>query len=109
MSSLESLVHVVLIAFRDNATEAQKEEVCNRYQTLAEEVGGIEAGIQYFAVQKNLDTRKGIALVELAVFKDNDAFRTFLAHPRHVEIQAILRTCADWWVGDYNDVLSFTK
>ncbi len=100
----EPIVHIVLIKYQEAATEAQKQEVFERYQSLAGEIGGADAGIAYFAVRKNLDTRKGIELVELAVFKDDPSFRTFLAHPKHVEIQQILRACADWWVGDYNDL-----
>lgn len=101
---MSPVVHIVLIKYQPHATEAQRQEIYDRYQVLAEEVGGAAAGIAHFAVRKNLDTRKGVELVELVVFRDDAAFRAFLAHPRHVEIQDILRSCADWWVGDYNDM-----
>jgi hypothetical protein len=101
---MSPVVHVVLIKYQPQATEAQKQDVYDRYQVLADEVGGAPAGIAYFAVRKNLDTRKGVELIELGVFKDDQSFQAFLDHPKHMEIQHILRSCADWWVGDYNDL-----
>lgn len=101
--SIEARVHIVLIRFRPHATAAQKQDIYDRYQDLAREAGPA-SGVAYFAVRNNLDTRKGVELVELGVFRDESSFRAFLTHPTHVAIQESLRACADWWVGDYNDI-----
>jgi hypothetical protein len=92
--------HVVLISFHEEASQAVRQEVCDRYQTLAEECGGKEAGILLFKVEHNLDLRKGVHLVEIAIFRDNDALQAFRVHPTHKELTDVLCQCADWQVGD---------
>jgi hypothetical protein len=94
------LWHVVLISFNESASEAHRQEVCDRYQTLAVECGGAEAGILFFKVEHNLDLRKGVHLVEIAVFTDNDALQKFRVHPKHKELTDVLCQVADWQVGD---------
>ncbi len=95
------LWHVVLISFRPETPEEVRESVYECYQTLAEKCGGREAGIVSFTVERNLDLRKGIHLVELAVFRDDAAFQAFRAHPEHTKITDVLRDVADWQVGDF--------
>jgi len=96
----ENLWHVVLISFRDSASESVRQEVYERYQTLDRDCGGIDAGIVLWKVDRNLDLRKKVHLVEIAVFKDNEALQRFRVHPKHQELTDILREFADWQVGD---------
>lgn len=94
------LWHVVLISFRPDAPEEKKKEVYDRYQTLDKDCGGEEAGILLWLVRRNHDLRKNVHLVEISVFRDNDALQAFRAHPKHTELTNITREIANWWVGD---------
>ena len=94
------LWHAVLISFRDNATEAVKRDVYERYQTLGEDCGGKDAGILFWKVDWNLDQRKNVHLAEFAIFRDEAALQAFRAHPKHRAITDILSNVADWQVGD---------
>lgn len=94
------LWHVVLISFHNNTPETVRQEIYNRYQTLADECGGEKAGILLFKVDHNLDLRKNVHLVEIAVFRSNEDLQRFRVHPKHKELTDILSTAADWQVGD---------
>jgi quinol monooxygenase YgiN len=96
----EKLWHVVLLSFRPGTPETVRHEVFNRYQTLASDCGGADAGILFFAVHENLDLRKNVHLVEIAVFENEAALQRFRQHPKHGELTNILRVHADWQVGD---------
>lgn len=95
-----NLWHVVLISFRPDVSEKDQQEIYNRFQTLDQDCGGKAAGILFWRLGHNLDLRKNVHLVEIAVFKDNDALQNFRQHPKHKEITDILSKIADWWVGD---------
>lgn len=92
--------HVALISFYKNTPEAVRKEIYDRYQTLAEDCGGKDAGILYWEVGSNLDPRKGDHLVEISIFENDDALQRFRIHPKHKELTDILRGVADWRVGD---------
>ena len=95
------LFHLVLISFLPEASEEKREEIFNRYQTIDKDVGGTEAGVLYWRTARNLDLRKNVHLVELAIFRDDAALQAFRNHPKHKELTDILRDIADWQVGDY--------
>lgn len=97
---MSALWHSVHVSFYAQATPQQRVDVLARYQTLAKECGGVEAGILLFEVRGNLDLRKGVHLVEIAIFHDNAALQRFRNHPKHQELAAVLREIADWTVGD---------
>lgn len=96
----DKLHHVVLIKFHEGVSREIQEEIFSRYQTLAEDCGGAGAGILFFKVDWNRDLRKGVQLVERAIFEDDDALQRFREHPAHKDLADKLRQCADWWVGD---------
>lgn len=100
LASPSVLFHVVLIKFKEEATERQRQQIYNWYQTLGEDCGGKDAGILYWAVQPNLDQRKGWNLVELAIFTGDDVLQAFRIHPNHSRVTDLLREIADWVVGD---------
>jgi hypothetical protein len=97
-----TLRHVALISFRPCTPPELQEKIFNTYQTVAEDCGGVSAGILEFQVGKNLDLRKGVHLVEFAEFRDNEALQAFRVHPKHKALTDILREVADWQVGDIN-------
>ena len=97
----KALWHVVLISFKKDSTEAERQEVYDRYQTLDEDCGGKAAGILFWKVDHNLDLRKGVNLVEIAIFESDDALQKFRVHPTHKEFtENLLSKIADWQVGD---------
>ena len=97
----KALWHVVLISFRPNATQATRKEVYSRYQTLDEDCGGKAAGVLFWKVDHNLDLRKSVHLVEIAIFKNDDALQKFRMHPAHKAFtENLLSKVADWTVGD---------
>lgn len=92
--------HCVLIKFHEGVDEAQQQDIYDRYQTLNRDCGGHEAGILFWAVDRNIDMRKGYHLMELAIFTDSEAFQAFRAHPKHAAIATDLSKLADWVLGD---------
>lgn len=94
------LWHIVLISFYENTPEFVRQDIYNRYQTLDSDCGGSEAGILYWKVDWNLDTRKKVHLVEIAIFENNEALQNFRAHPKHKALTDIVRNFANWQVGD---------
>jgi hypothetical protein len=94
------LQHVVLISFHEDTPERVRDMIFEKYQTLAEDCGGTDAGILSWQVEKNLDRRKNIHLVQFATFRDNDALQAFRSHPGHKRMVDILAKFADWYVGD---------
>lgn len=94
------LHHVVLISFLPTASQEIRDEIADRYATLGEDAGGSKAGILFWSVKPNMDTRKNIHLIEVAIFKDKQSFDNFKNHPKHVEVVELLKVSADWSVGD---------
>lgn len=92
--------HVVLVSFRPETSEVVRQKVYGIYQTLAENCGGKKAGINFWKVDWNLDLRKNVHLVEIAIFENNEAFQKFQANPKHKELADIVKEVADWQVGD---------
>ena len=101
------LLHVVLISFKEDTPQEKRDDIYNRYQSLAEECGGEGEGILFWRVDRNLDPRKNIHLVEIAVFTGNDSFQKFRQHAKHQELVNILKDIGNWWVGDINSSIEF--
>ena len=97
---MKELFHVVLISFLPETSEDQKQSIYDRYQTLAKDCGGKDAGILFWKVEYNLDLRKNVHLVEVAAFSDDSAFQKFRSHPAHKLIAEDLSKLANWQVGD---------
>ena len=100
MAKKDVLHHVILISFLSEAEESIKNEIIKRYSTLGFDCGGYEAGILFWSAKPNKDLRKNIHLVEVAIFKDDESFENFKKHPKHVEVVELLKTSANWFVGD---------
>lgn len=96
---------MVLISFLPETPTEVREKILARYETIWSDCGGVDAGIQYFLVKANLDLRKGVHLVEVAIFDDDDVLQRFRVHPKHCELTEMLRTAANWQVGDMEDIV----
>jgi len=97
---MNGLFHTVLITFKEGTLPETKNTIYHLYQTLARNCGGKEAGILFWKVDWNLDKRKNVELVEVAIFENNETFQTFRSHPSHQQIVTLLAQVADWQVGD---------
>jgi quinol monooxygenase YgiN len=51
--------------------------------------------------EQSLDTRKGIVVIENALFKDEAAFERFKKSEHHKEVGERMSQLADWLVADY--------
>jgi hypothetical protein len=94
------LVHVVLISFRPDVGEDERQAIREELSRLSELCGGRAAGILYWRSDWNLDQRKGLHLMEFALFENRAAFERFHAHPAHRAFSERLSKRADWVVGD---------
>jgi hypothetical protein len=94
------LLHVVLISFFSTTTQDMRDEISDRYAVLGEEAGGQDMGILFWSTKPNMDLRKNIHLIEVAIFKDKQSYDNFKNHPRHIEVVELLKNSADWSVGD---------
>ncbi len=103
---MQNILHIVLISFKTEVPETIKKEIYERYQTLGEECGGNNAGILFWKVDANLNLRKNVHLVEIAVFKNASALQSFQQHPKHKEFADMLSQVADWQVGDIHHPFS---
>jgi hypothetical protein len=96
----KSIAHSVLISFRENASREQRDQIVSQYRSLGETCGGEKEGILFWQAGLNLDQRKNWHIVQLTVFRDNDALQRFRAHPAHAKLSEVMRQIADWAVGD---------
>lgn len=92
------LRHIVLFRIRDGITEDQIAVAIEALAALSVIPGLIE-----WTVRRSLDERKGTMIVENALFENSDALAAFALHPQHAASAALLRTIADWWIGDYDE------
>lgn len=90
--------HVVLFRIREGVPEETVVEAERRLAALGDLPGVVE-----WAVRRSDDTRKGVVLVENALFGDRSDIEAFRVHPRHQESAELLREIADWWIGDYEE------
>ena len=92
--------HAVLISFKPETDEASRETTELLLQNLGKNCGGEQAGILFWKVEKNLDQRKGVHLVELGIFANLSAYELFRVHPNHHSVGRALSLVADWKIGD---------
>ena len=88
--------HIVLFRIHDDVSDTRVTDAINELRSLA-----ALPGVRSWVVELSLDERKGRVVVEDATFSSADAFRTFHAHPRHVQAGKHMSLISDWWNGDY--------
>jgi hypothetical protein len=91
-----SFEHIVLFRLRDGADPDEVVDVLDRSRPD-------DPGLVSWTVARSLDERKGVVVVERAVFVDRDAFERFRGSDAHREAGRHLAGCADWLVADVED------
>ena len=96
MSETPGYRHIVLFRIHDDVPDATVDHALDVLTDLCS-----LPGVTHADVTLSDDRRKGRVIVQNVRFADRDAFDAFRAHARHAEAGALMRTIADWWVGDY--------
>lgn len=102
-------IHVVLISFYDDVSQAVREAKYEQFRDLGEACGGKNAGILAWCADWNLDQRKGHHIVQFAIFQDEAAFQWFRQHAAHAALSEEMSKLADWVVGDIAGSLPLEK
>ena len=91
-----SLRHIVLFRVREGVGEGRISAAIQALEALE----GIP-GIIEWTVCRSQDQRKGAVIVQNSLFESQEALADFAVHPLHNASTDLLRTMADWWIGDY--------
>ncbi|MEO6471007.1 MAG: Dabb family protein [Aeromicrobium sp.] len=92
------LRHIVLFRVRDGIGESQ---IASAIQAL--EALKVIPGLIEWTIRRSQDERKGVVVVQNSLFETRQALADFAAHPLHKVSADLLRTMADWWIGDYEE------
>lgn len=92
--------HIVLFRVHDGIESDQIDAAVAGLTSLADVPGILE-----WTVRVSTDERKGVVIVENALFESREALAVFAAHPAHQASAERLRTMADWLIGDYDERL----
>ena len=92
--------HVIFFTFYDNVPESVRQEAYNKFQRLAEDCGGHQAGILFWLVENNMNPKKNAHIVEISVFENQIVLDSFRSHPKHKEMTDFMSKISDWQVGD---------
>jgi hypothetical protein len=88
-----SFEHIVLFRLRGGADPDEVVDVLERSRPD-------DPGLVSWTVARSLDERKGVVVVERAVFVDRDGFERFRDSEAHRAAGRYLAGCSDWLVGD---------
>ena len=88
-----SLRHIVVFTLYDSA---DPDDVVVRLRSLEGSAGVLE-----WRVERSLDERKGVVIVQNSLFASAEELDAFRVAPAHVEVAEFLSRNADWLVADY--------
>lgn len=86
------LRHVILFRLREGADADKALELLRSFQP---------PGTLKWVIERSIDERKGVVIVEDATFVDEAALDAFRVSGDHAEAVAFMRENADWVVGDW--------
>lgn len=93
-----SIRHIVLFRFYPVIDEESRMEAIDKINALRELPGIIE-----WRLEASLDTRKGVVVVQNALFDTLESFQAYRDDPRHVDAGKLLAALANWLVADYEE------
>ena len=91
--AMTRLHHVVLFQLHPGT---DVDDVVARLTALGE-----QPGVVSWRVERSLDERKGVVVLEDAVFASEEALEAFRVSDAHRAVTGHLSQCADWLVADH--------
>lgn len=97
-----SIRHIILFKLYEEIDPKLEIKAIQLLQALGEGDGGILE----WRVERSMDTRKGVVIIESGLFKDGQAYERFRKSKKHLETVNFMKQIADWTVGDYIESIS---
>ena len=92
-SPTSAVHHVILFRLYP---DADADEVLRRLRSL-----GHLPGLLAWRVERSLDERKGVVVLQDSLFESGAALQAFREAPEHAEVAAYMSRSADWLVADH--------
>ena len=89
--------HIVLFKLFDGVDEATELEALG----LLKQLGENNNNILSWTVERSLDTRKGVVIIENSLFKNTASLQEFRHSAKHAEVSGFMKQISAWLVGDY--------
>lgn len=86
------LRHVILFRLREGADADQALKLLRSFRP---------PGTLKWVIERSVDERKGVVIVEDSTFESEEALNAFRSSPDHADAVAFMRENADWVVGDW--------
>lgn len=100
LSESKNLYHALLIEWKEDAAQDDKNEVLEIFKNLPSKIDGFEA----VSFKKLIRSNKGHSLLILMRFSDESALQVYQEHPEHLRIKKIgMPLIADLSKHDYWD------
>ena len=94
---MKTFRHIVLFRLNNEASDQQLQQAA----VALTDLGVGHEGLESWEIHVSTDTRKGRIIIEEAVFVTEADYQRFRGSAKHVEVGDLMKTIADWWVGDY--------
>lgn len=94
---INSIRHIVLFKIEDGVSEKQIDDAIK----LLKELGKDNPSILEWTIEKSLDTRKGIIIIENSLFKSEEDLKDFKSSEKHIKAGEIMKEISNWIIGDY--------
>lgn len=89
---MAELRHVILFRLREGADAGRALALLRSFQP---------PGTTKWVIERSVDDRKGVVIVEDATFESQAALDAFRVSEDHTEAVAFMKDNADWLVGDW--------
>lgn len=94
---MNKLRHIILFKIKDSVDESR----INHAIELLRSLGKNDDSILEWRIEKSLDERKGIIIVENSLFKSEEDLLSFRSSEKHLKVVDFMKEIADWTNGDY--------
>ena len=88
----QQLRHVILFRLHEGADADRALELLRSFRP---------PGTTRWVIERSIDERKGVVIVEDSTFESAAALDAFRVSPEHAEAVGFMREHADWVVGDW--------
>lgn len=95
----QPLRHIVLFKLYEGISQEKEAKAVQLLKQLGEDSDDILS----WKIEKSLDTRKGMIIVENGLFKNANALEAFRLSEKHAHVSAFMKQIAHWLAGDYKE------